>query len=298
MKNLNILKITIGIPAYNEEKNIASIITKLKKITDSIIVCDDGSSDMTSDISKNLGAIVITHKKNMGYGVAINSIFQKAKELNIDLLVTFDADGQHRVEDIEKVVEPIKNNIADLVIGSRFLDKKSNVPNYRKIGIKVITKVTNASIKKKLTDSQSGFRAYNKQVLSQISPSDIGMGISTEILIKSSSKGLRIMEVPITILYSGDTSTHNPVSHGTSVLLSTIKFTSIEHPLKFYGIPSVIFLIIGGIFTTFAIQYYIDVGRLNSNLTLIGGGTVLIGIILLICAILLYSLVSVVREKH
>ena len=298
MKNSNILKITIGIPAYNEEKNIASIITKLKKITDSIIVCDDGSSDMTSDISKNLGAIVITHKKNMGYGVAINSIFQKAKELNIDLLVTFDADGQHRVEDIEKVVEPIKNNTADLVIGSRFLDKKSNVPNYRKIGIKVITKITNVSIKKKLTDSQSGFRAYNKQVLSQISPSDIGMGISTEILIKSSSKGLRIMEVPVTILYSGDTSTHNPVSHGTSVLLSTIKFTSIEHPLKFYGIPSVIFLIIGGIFTTLAIQYYIDVGRLNSNLTLIGGGTVLIGIIFLICAILLYSLVSVVREKH
>jgi len=292
------LKIAIGIPAYNEEKNIASIIIKLKKITDSIIVCDDGSSDMTSDISKNLGAIVITHKKNMGYGVAINSIFQKAKELNIDLLVTFDADGQHRVEDIEKVVEPIKNNTADLVIGSRFLDKKSNVPNYRKIGIKVITKITNASIKKKLTDSQSGFRAYNKQVLSQISPSDTGMGISTEILIKSSSKGLRIMEVPVTILYSGDTSTHNPVSHGTSVLLSTIKFTSIEHPLKFYGIPSVIFLIIGGIFTTLAIQYYIDVGRLNSNLTLIGGGTVLLGIILLICAILLYSLVSVVREKH
>ena len=298
MKNSNILKITIGIPAYNEEKNIASIITKLKKITDSIIVCDDGSSDMTAEISKNLGATVISHKKNMGYGVAINSIFQKAKELNIDLLVTFDADGQHRVEDIEKVVEPIKNNTADLVIGSRFLDKKSNVPNYRKIGIKVITKITNVSIKKKLTDSQSGFRAYNKQVLSQISPSDIGMGISTEILIKSSSKGLRIMEVPVTILYSGDTSTHNPVSHGTSVLLSTIKFTSIEHPLKFYGIPSVIFLIIGGIFTTLAIQYYIDVGRLNSNLTLIGGGTVLLGIILLICAILLYSLVSVVREKH
>ena len=234
----------------------------------------------------------------MGYGAAINSIFQKSKELNVDLLVTFDADGQHRVEDIQKVIEPIKNNVADLVIGSRFLDKKSDVPNYRKIGIKVITQVTNASIRKKLTDSQSGFRAYNGQVLSQISPSDMGMGISTEILIKSSSKGLRIMEVPITILYSGNTSTHNPVSHGTSVLFSTIKFTSIEHPLKFYGIPSVIFLIIGVIFTTLAVQYYIDVGRLNSNLTLIGGGTVLIGIIFFICAVLLYSLVSVVREKR
>ncbi len=252
---------------------------------------------MTSDISKNLGAIVITHKKNMGYGVAINSIFQKAKEVNSDLLVTFDADGQHRVEDIEKVVEPLKNNIADLVIGSRFLDNKSDVPNYRKIGIKVITQVTNASIKKKLTDSQSGFRAYNKQVLSQISPSDIGMGISTEILIKSSSKGLRIMEVPITILYSGDTSTHNPISHGTSVLVSTIKYTSIEHPLKFYGIPSLIFLIIGSAFTYSAIQYYVEIGRLNTNLTVIGAGLILIGLVLLISAILLYSVISVVREK-
>ena len=290
------MKITIGIPAYNEEKNIASIITKLKKITDSIIVCDDGSSDMTSEISKNLGAVVISHKKNMGYGVAINSIFQKSKEMKSDLLVTFDADGQHRVEDIEKVVEPIKNNQADLVIGSRFLDKKSDIPNYRKIGIKVITQVTNASIKKKLTDSQSGFRAYNQRVLSQISLSDIGMGISTEILIKSSSKGLRIMEVPITILYHGDTSTHNPVSHGTSVLISTIKFTSIEHPLKFYGIPSIIFLIIGGAFTYSAIQFYAEVGRLSTNLTLIAAGTVLIGVVLIITAILLYSLVSVVRE--
>ena len=290
------MKITIGIPAYNEEKNIASIITKLKKITNSIIVCDDGSSDMTSEISKNLGAVVISHKKNMGYGAAINSIFQKSKEMKSDLLVTFDADGQHRVEDIEKVVEPIKNNVADLVIGSRFLDKKSDIPNYRKIGIKVITQVTNASIKKKLTDSQSGFRAYNQRVLSQISPSDMGMGISTEILIKASSKGLRITEVPITVLYEGDTSTHNPVSQGTSVLISTIKFTSIEHPLKFYGIPSIIFLIIGSVFTYSAIQFYAEIGRLNTNLTLIAASTILIGIVLIITAILLFSLVSVVRE--
>jgi len=292
------LKITIGIPAYNEARNIATIITRLKKITDSIIVCDDGSTDMTSDISKNLGAIVVSHKKNMGYGVAINSIFQKSKEMNSDLLVTFDADGQHRVEDIEKVIEPIKNNDADLVIGSRFLAKKSNVPNYRKIGIKVITQITNMSIKKKLTDSQSGFRAYNKRVLSQISPADVGMGISTEILIKSSSKGLRITEVPITILYEGDTSTHDPVSHGTSVLISTIKYTSIEHPLKFYGLPSIFFLITGIFFSYSAIEFYANVGRLNTNLTILAAGTILIGIVLLISAILLYSLVSVVRENR
>ena len=291
------MKITIGIPAYNEEKNIASIITKLKNITDSIIVCDDGSSDMTSEISKNLGAIVISHKKNMGYGAAIRTIFQKSVELDSDILVTFDADGQHRIDDVNKILQPLENNEADIVIGSRFLDNESKVPNYRKIGIKVITQVTNASLKKKLTDSQSGFRAYNKQALTQISPSEMGMGISTEILIKASNKGLRIAEIPITILYHDDASTHNPVSHGTSVLVSTIKFTSIEHPLKFYGIPSIIFLIIGSAFTYSAVQYYVEIGRLNTNLTVIGAGAILIGLVLLISAILLYSIVSVVREK-
>ena len=291
------MKITIGIPAYNEEKNIASIITKLKNITDSIIVCDDGSSDMTSEISKNLGAVVISHKKNMGYGAAIRTIFQKSVELDSDILVTFDADGQHRIDDVNKILQPLKNNEADIVIGSRFLNNESKVPNYRKIGIKVITQVTNASLKKKLTDSQSGFRAYNKQALTQISPSEMGMGISTEILIKASSKGLRIVEIPITILYHNNASTHNPVSHGTSVLVSTIKFTSIEHPLKFYGIPSIIFLIIGSAFTYSAVQYYVEIGRLNTNLTVIGAGTILIGLVLLISAILLYSIVNVIREK-
>ena len=125
----------------------------------------------------------------------------------------------------------------------------------------------------------------------------MGMGISTEILIKASSKGLRIAEIPITVLYHDDSSTHNPVSHGTSVLVSTIKFTSIEHPLKFYGIPSIIFLIIGSAFTYSAIQYYVEIGRLNTNLTVIGAGAILIGLVLLISAILLYSLVSIVREK-
>ena len=292
------MKITIGIPAYNEENNIADIITELRKTTDSIIVCDDGSSDRTGDISRNLGAIVIRHDKNRGYGAAINTIFQRAVEIESDILVTFDADGQHRIEDIPKLLMPIEKNNADIVIGSRFLKKQGDIPSYRKMGIKVITEITSASINQKLTDAQSGLRAYSKRVLAEISPSDMGMGISTEILIKASSKGLKISEVPITILYSGNTSTHNPVSHGTSVLISTIKFTSIEHPLKFYGIPSLIFLIVGSIFTYYAIDFYIEFGRLNTNLTLVGAGTVLIGVVLLITSILLYSLVSVVREKR
>jgi len=289
----------VGIPAFNEEKNIAAIITKLADITDTIIVCNDGSSDLTSDIAEKMGAFVINHEKNLGYGAAIRSIFLKAKELDGDILVTFDADGQHRIEDIEKVTKPIIDQEVDLVIGSRFLDEsEKEVPQYRKVGIKVITKITNISIKKQLTDSQSGFRAYSKKVLNELNLSELGMGISTEILIKASSKNFRITEVPIKILYAGDTSTHNPVSHGSSVILSTIKYTSIEHPLKFYGIPSMILFIIGISFTYLSAEYYAEIGRLNTNLTIIAAGTVLIAIVLLITSILLYSLVSVVREKN
>ena len=293
------MKIIVGIPAFNEEKNIAAIITKLADITDTIIVCNDGSSDLTSDIAEKMGAFVINHEKNLGYGAAIRSIFLKAKELNGDILVTFDADGQHRIEDVEKVTKPIIDQEVDLVIGSRFLDEsEKEVPQYRKVGIKVITKITNASIKKQLTDSQSGFRAYSKKVLAELNPSELGMGISTEILIKASSKNFRITEVPIKILYTGDTSTHNPVSHGSSVILSTIKYTSIEHPLKFYGIPSMILFVIGISFTYLSAEYYAEIGRLNTNLTIIAAGTVLIAVVLLITSILLYSLVSVVREKN
>ena len=291
------MKIVIGIPAYNEEKNIGSIITKLNDLADEIIVCNDGSTDLTSNIAQKMGAVVIDHSKNLGYGAAIRSIFLKAKELSGDILVTFDADGQHRIEDIEKVVKPILDESADLVIGSRFLDdSEKEVPHYRKVGIKIITKITNASIKKQLTDSQSGFRAYSKKILNELNPSELGMGISTEILIKASAKNFRISEVPITITYNGDTSTHNSFTHGSSVILSTIKFTSIQRPLTFYGIPSLVFLIIGSIFSYLAIQYYVEIGRLSTNLTVIGAVTFLIGIVLLITAILLFSLVTLIRE--
>ena len=288
----------IGIPAFNEEKNIASIIMKLKKVTDHIIVCNDGSTDMTEEISKKLDVVVINHSRNMGYGSAIRSIFLKAKELQADILVTFDADGQHRVEDIQSVTQPIIDNKADIVIGSRFLENKSDIPEYRKFGIKVITKITNSSLKEKLTDSQSGFRAYSKNVLKNVTPSESGMGVSTEILIKASNAGHKIAEVPITIMYGSDTSTHNPVSHGTSVLFSTIKFTSIEHPLKFYGVPAIIFLGIGFVFMLWTFQTYAVEKEIITNVALIGIGSLVIGIVFLLSAILLYSLVSVVRERN
>ena len=292
------MEIVVGIPAYNEEKNIASIIVKLKKITNKIIVCNDGSGDLTGEIAEKMGAIVVNHPRNLGYGAGIRTIFLKAKELNSDILVTLDADGQHRVEDIESIIEPIIKNQADIVIGSRFLTKSNYVPRYRKLGIKTITRITNVSINEKITDSQSGFRAYSKTVVSELTPSDYGMGVSTEILIKANKKGFKIQEVPITVLYEGNTSTHHPLSHGISVILSTMKFISIEHPLKFYGIPGIVFLGIGIFFIIWTLQIFAQSRQIITNISLIGMGATIFGMMLVMTAIMLYSIVNVVREQH
>ena len=293
------IKIVVGLPAFNEEKNIGKIIAQLLNKSYAVIVCNDGSSDSTGIIAEKMGAIMINHKKNLGYGAAIGSIFKKAREDKFDILVTFDSDGQHRISDIEKIIEPIQNKRSDIVIGSRFTgDGKADMPKYRKLGIKVITNLVNSQTGKKITDSQSGFRAYNTKVLAQINPSESGMGVSTEILIKADKQKLKIKEIPITILYEGETSTHNPIAHGTSVILSTMKFISIEHPLKFYGIPGIGFLLMGLFFAIWTIQEFTSTGRIITNISLIGVGSIIFGMILTMTSIMLFSLVNVVRERR
>ena len=292
------LKIAAGIPAFNEEKNVGSMIVELLKFVDIVIVCDDGSNDNTGMIAKKMGAIVVNHERNLGYGAGIKSLFLKARELGVDVLVTLDADGQHRPEDVLTVLEPIKKHETDIVIGSRFLDQnQQQIPSYRKAGIKIITKLANTTLDKTITDSQSGFRAYNSNVLAEIIPLEHGMGVSNEILIRANKKGFTISEVPIVVSYQGDTSTHNPVSHGASVIFSTLKVISIENPLKLYGIPGSIFLAIGLFFTVLTIQDFTETKQMLLSTAIIGAATIIFGTILLMTAIILYSVVNVIRER-
>ena len=123
------------------------------------------------------------------------------------------------------------------------------------------------------------------------------MGISNEILIKASKLGFKIAEVPITVSYEGDTSTQNPISHGASVTLSTLKFISIDHPLKFYGIPGIIFLTLGIFFTIWTLQLFSETREIVTNIALISVGCLVFGVMLIMSAIMLFSLVTVVREK-
>lgn len=219
---MKINNITVCIPAFNEALHIKQIIIETKKVADQIIVCDDGSTDSTAQIAEDNGALVIRHKKNKGYGSAVISLFKEALNQNANIIITMDADMQHSPRDLSRLIGPILSNQADLVIGSRFISNESDVPVWRKFGIQLINSLIKLKYKG-ITDSQSGYRAYTKNVLTQLSLSDHGMGISTEILLKAKKKKFRIVEVPILIKYYDDSSTHNPFLHGVAVFYSTLK---------------------------------------------------------------------------
>ena len=288
--------IVAAIPAFNEEKTIAKVVILAQKYVDKVIVCDDGSTDLTGEIAKRLGAEVVEHEKNLGYGAALRSLFKKVQEINPDAMVILDADYQHNPEDIPKIVEPILKEEADIVIGSRFLTE-SEVPKYRMFGIKVITNLARVASYKEITDAQSGFRAYSRKAIHSVMPTEQGMGASTEILLKAKERDLKIKEVPIKINYKVEKpSKHNPISHGVGVVLSTVKYMSINRPILFYGVPGVASLLVAMFFWIWTLQTFAATRQVITNVTLVAIGATLVGLILLTTSVILWVLVSVIRE--
>jgi len=287
----------VCIPAFNEEKTIGEVVEKSLQYADKVIVCNDGSTDNTEEKAKEKGATIINHKKNLGYGAAIISLFEEAKKQNAEIMITLDGDGQHNPEQIPTLVSALTENNVDVVIGSRFLDKNANSPGYRKTGIKIITSASNFGTNFKVSDSQSGFRVYSKNAIDAIHPTEEGMSVSTEILLKASNKGLSVVEVPITISYEGETSTHKPVPQGVSVLMNTLKFISVKHPITFYGFPGIALVIAGLVFGVQFLDEYL------TNQTIFYGSLLgavilfLVGAILLATAVILYSMATLMSER-
>lgn len=243
------------IPAYNEEDFIGSVVLRTKNHAEKVIVVDDGSKDKTAEVAKMAGAEVIRHKKNLGKGIALKTGFKKAKELNANVIVCLDADGQHDPDQIPLVVNPILNNNADIVIGSRFLKNsaKRSIPFYRRIGQKILTITTNLGAKTKVTDSQSGFRGFSKKTIDAFDFSQPSFGIESEMIENGSTNGFRILEIPISCKYERwNKHTYNATRHGVTVLRSILGIIKEKHPLLFFGLPGIIFLGIGvhfGIYT-------------------------------------------------
>ena len=287
----------VCIPAFNEEKTIGKIVEQSLQYADYVIVCNDGSTDKTEKKAKEKGAIIINHKKNLGYGAALISLFEKARKENADIMITLDGDGQHDPAEIPNLVKALTENKVDVVIGSRFLGKKTNYPVYRKTGIKIITSASNLGTDFKVTDSQSGFRVYSKKAIDLIHPTEEGMSASTEILLKISNWDLSVAEVPITISYEGETSTHKPVPQGVSVLMNTLKFISVKHPITFYGLPGIALVIAGVVLGIQFLDEYLNdqtifYGSLLGSVILF-----LVGAIMLATAIILYSMATLMSDR-
>jgi glycosyltransferase involved in cell wall biosynthesis len=292
--------VVVGIPAFNEEQTIARVVLDAQRFADKVIVCDDGSTDHTGRIAKCLGAEVLRHEENRGYGASVKSLFERAHYLDADVFVTLDADGQHEPKEIPSVIKPVLDGSADIVIGSRFIDKNGTVemPLYRQLGAKLITKMVNGSAKNGVTDSQSGFRAYSGSALDKLNFFEEGMGASVEILLRASKTNLRIVEVPSTCRYNtGDeTSSENALTHGIGVMWSLMRLVVEERPLLMLGIPSLVFLLTGVGFVSWMLQNYTITHLIQTNIALASMGFLLIGFFLLSTAITLYA-ISRVSDK-
>ena len=240
------LKLIAAIPAFNEEKYIGTVVLKTRQYVDEVIVVDDGSADSTSSVASLAGATVIRHDKNEGKGVAIQNAMAEASKKNPEALILLDADLQHNPDEIPILLKPVTRDGFDIAIGSRQQQKK-NIPRYRRIGQRVLSFSTRVLSKEKVVDSESGFRALSPRALAELKLRQKGFAIETEMISAANERGLKITEVPISAIYTGDTSTLNPIRHGMGVLTSTINMISERRPLLFFGLPGII-LIAAGIY--------------------------------------------------
>ena len=227
--------VTIIIPAYNEEKTISDVISEIISIMDTmqvgyeIIVIDDGSTDKTRLIASNYKATILTNEKNRGKGYSLRRALRYAQG---DIILTIDADGEHKPKEIPDLIEPLFNG-TDIVAGSRFLgNQRQATTKLNQIGNFLFNATIMTLTGKRVTDSQTGFRAIKRQVLETLSLESNGYEIETEITIKSLRNGFIFKEKPITCeRRKYNISKLRILSDGTKILKTILKgsFAKIEH---------------------------------------------------------------------
>lgn len=289
--------IIAAIPAWNEETAIGSVVLRAKQHVDTVIVIDDGSTDATGAIAALAGAEVIRHDRNMGKGMALRNVFLRAREMNADILVCLDGDGQHNPDEIPRLLIPIKNGDADMVIGSRFLDIHSDIPRYRRAGQKVLTSLTNSISATKVTDSQSGFRAFSKKAIDSIPLEENGIGIESYMQRAADDTGLRIAEVPITCRYDIEhISKMGSVRHGFTVVNTLLKIVEERRPLLVFGSVGLGLVIAGVAMGIWVVEVYSHTGQFAIGTSLIGILLLIVGILSVFVGLMLHAISKVLYK--
>lgn len=228
------MKTYIILPAYNEGKVLKDTIEGIRKEGfNNIIVVDDGSTDNTYQVAMSSGVIAVKHPINRGKGAASQTGLDAGKLLEAEIIVTMDSDGQHNPKDIKKIIQPIEKGEADVVIGSRFLEKSKELPISRVIMNKIGNIVTYFFFGVISSDSQSGFRAYSKKAANSVYSYMDRYEFESEMLGHINKAKLRIKEVPINVIYTehslnkykGDTVPAQNFSNGIKMIIRLIEHT-------------------------------------------------------------------------
>jgi len=291
-------EVVVGIPTYNEEIAIGSVVLQAQQYADEVIVVDDGSSDATVSIARGAGATVLEHDENKGKGGAIQTLLRCVQSEDIQAFVLLDGDGQHIPHGIPEVADPVLEGDCDISIGSRYLESETETPLYRRVGQRVLDLMTMGSARTAVSDSQSGFRALSPKAVSRLTIRTDGMGVESDMINSAVESDLGITEVPIDVRYEGvDGQTYNPFRHGLGVLVFIIQLIRDRHPMLFFGLPGLVFLGGGGLLGMHTVWLYSATGAFHQWRVTIATFTTIIGAIALFSGLLLNQMANML-EAH
>lgn len=276
------------IPAYNEERFIASVVLRTSEHAAAVIVVDDGSSDATARLAERSAATVIRQPKNRGKAQALHGGFRAAIDRGADTIACLDADAQHDNAEIPLVTAPIFDGKADLVIGTRFHCSKRNLP-WSQVGQHTLTAVTNTLSGVRVTDSQSGFRAFSVKAAKALKVRSGGLSVESEMQFLFEAAGLNVFEVPISVQYR-DGNKQNPVVHGIQVLEAMLSLVARRRPLMFFSLPGAVLATAGGVMGLFVTARVEQGGELFMGTALLTVLLLLVGTLPAVTDVVLHSI--------
>ena len=291
-------QLIVIIPAFNEELYIGSVVLKALRYSKSVIVVDDGSVDDSRNVAEAAGARVLVHTTNKGKGDALNTGLNAARKLDPDVVVFLDGDGQHDPKHIPQLVKPIYEQRADIVTGSRFLDRPNRAPAYRRLGQRVVTLCTNLLSGLHVSDSWSGYRALSRRAVGLIRFSETGWGIEPELQFQALAHGLEMIDVPVDIGYH-EGAKRNPVMQGTQTLTGVLRLVRKYRPLLVFWGFGLASLIAGLLVGLWVVHYFFATGgNLPFGVALISITLVILGMLTVYSALTLTYIREVILKTQ
>ena len=285
----------VVIPAYNEARFIGSVVLQARQHASKVIVVDDGSTDDTASIAQAAGAELLQNHTNLGKAAALSKGFVRARKLAVrpgspvKVVAVLDGDGQHQPAELPLLAAPILAGNADLVVGSRFLGVKSHIPRWRIFGQQALTLATNIGSGFRLTDSQSGFRAFSIQALQALDFEADGFSVESEMQFLAQEKGFRVVEVPIHAIYA-EPAKRNPIHHGLTVVEGILKLVGQYRPMFYFGVPGVTLFLFGVGWGGLVVERFSETGHLAVGYAMICLLLSIMGMILISTGFTLHSI--------